>query len=145
MVRRHIDQIFRTRNFKVRNERIVTGVQVNTQKGSNVSVEKRQGACHQWKAKRTVQKEMLAVSATTTVSVERKHHRPLLLQDRSHKMTEEDLRMEVPPEAAVHQEGDVKNRAKNTSKGNRTSPSEAWSSPAPIFKRNLRREFVVGS
>ena len=51
---------------------------------------------------------MLAVSATTTASVERTRHRPLLLQDRRHKMTEEDLRKEVFREAVVLQEGDVK-------------------------------------
>ena len=34
------------------------------------------------KQKDSVQKEMLAASATTTVSVERKHNRPLLLQNR---------------------------------------------------------------
>ena len=51
---------------------------------------------------------MLAVSATTTASVERTRNRLLLLQDRRHKMTEEDLRKEVHQEAVVLQEGDVK-------------------------------------
>ena len=36
------------------------------------------------------QKEMLAVSLTTTVSMERKHNRPLRPQGGRHKMTEED-------------------------------------------------------
>ena len=58
---------------------------------------------------------MLAASATTTVSLERKHNRPVLLQDRRHKMTEEDLRKEIPLEAVRLQEGDVKRRAEVTS------------------------------
>ena len=51
MVRRHTDQMIRTRTFKVRNERIETGVLVKTQKGKNVNVERKTGACYQWKAK----------------------------------------------------------------------------------------------
>ena len=68
------------------------------------------------KQKDSVQKEMLAASAMMRVSVERKHNRLLLLPDRRHKMTEEDLRKEVPPEAVVRQEGDVKKRAESPSK-----------------------------
>ena len=116
MVRRHIDQMIRTRIFKVRNERIETGVLVRTQKGKNVSVERKQGECNQWKAS-AQRKEMLAVSATTIVGVERKHIRPLLLQDRRHTMTEEDLRKEVPPEAVVPQEGNIQKRADIPLKG----------------------------
>ena len=52
------------------------------------------------KQKDSVQKEMLAASATT----ERKHNRPLLFQGRRHKMTEQYLRKEVLPEALVLQE-----------------------------------------
>ena len=59
---------------------------------------------------------MLALSATTTASVERTCNRPLLLQDRRHKMTEEDLRKEVRQEAVVLQEGDVKEGAEITLK-----------------------------
>ena len=64
----------------------------------------------------SVQKEMLAVSATTTTGVRRGHNRPLLLQDRRHKMTEEDLRKEVPPEAVVLEEGKIEKVQKITSK-----------------------------
>ena len=46
-----IDQMIRTRNFKVRDERVVTGVLVETPKGKNVGVERRRGECYQWKAK----------------------------------------------------------------------------------------------
>ena len=48
--RRHTDQITRTRNFKVGNERIEIGVFVKGQTGKNVSVERRTGECYQWKA-----------------------------------------------------------------------------------------------
>ena len=63
------------------------------------------------KQKNSVQKETLAVSDTTTVGVERRHNRPLLLQGRRHKMTEEDLRKERRPEEAVPLERKVKDRA----------------------------------
>ena len=50
MVRRHIDQMVRTRNNKARNERIETGVLVNGHKGKNLSVERSVGECYRWKA-----------------------------------------------------------------------------------------------
>ena len=51
MMKRQKDQKFRTRKFQARNERIKRGVLVKTRKGKNVSVEKEQGDCYQWKAK----------------------------------------------------------------------------------------------
>ena len=42
-------------------------------------------------------------------------HRPLLLQGRRHKMTEENLRKESLPEALVLHERDIKDRAEITS------------------------------
>ena len=110
MVRRHTDQMIRTRNFKVRNERVATGVLVETGKGKMTALKGKQ--------ERTVNgkhREMQSVSARTTVSVERKHNRPLPLQGRRHKMTEEDLRQEVHQEATVLQEGNIKARAEITS------------------------------
>ena len=50
------------------------------------------------KHKDSVPKEMLAASATTTVSVERRHNRLLLLQDRRHKVSEKVLRKGSLPE-----------------------------------------------
>ena len=55
LVRRHVDQMSRTRNFKARNERIETGVVVKSRR--NVSVEKKVGDCFQWN--RTVLKRRL--------------------------------------------------------------------------------------
>ena len=108
MVRRHKDEINRTRNFKVRKERVETVVLIKTQKRKNVG-------------KGTVfRKEMLAVSATTTVSVERKHNQA------RHTMTEDDLRKEVPPEAVVLQEGNIKERAEITSKENTNPSCDYW-------------------
>ena len=43
MVRQHIDQTIRTLNFKVRNDRIETGVLVKSQKGENVRLERKVG------------------------------------------------------------------------------------------------------
>ena len=50
MVRRHIDQMIRTRNFKARDDRIQTGAVTESQQGRKVSVERKVGECHQWKA-----------------------------------------------------------------------------------------------
>ena len=55
-VRRHIDQLIRTRNFRARNERIETGVFVKSHKGKNVSVELRMLSVE---SKRTVFKRRL--------------------------------------------------------------------------------------
>ena len=53
MVKRSIDQKLRLRNFDARNERIDTGAVV-TNRRSQRGVERGQGECHQWKAKRAV-------------------------------------------------------------------------------------------
>ena len=58
---------------------------------------------------------MFAASATTAVSVERKHNRPLLHLGRRHKMTEENFRKESLSETVVFQEGNIKERADITS------------------------------
>ena len=50
MVRQHVDQTIRTRNFQTRNERIETEVLVNGQKGRKGSAERKVGDCSQWKA-----------------------------------------------------------------------------------------------
>ena len=78
LVRRHVDQMSRTRNFKARNERIETGVVVKSHKGRNVSVE-RSG-----ERQDSAEKETLAVSV-----VVKKHNHPLLL--RKCRLTEESL------------------------------------------------------
>ena len=79
MVRRRVDQMIRTRNFKARNERIETGVLVKSRKREK---------CHRgglWEETFSgmqldgVQEETLVVSATETI-VHRKYYRPLLLQ-----------------------------------------------------------------
>ena len=55
-----------TRNFQARNERIETGVLVKTQKGRTSALKEQQDTAINGKQKDIVQKEMLAVSATTT-------------------------------------------------------------------------------
>ena len=61
VVRRHVDQMIRKRNFKTRSERIETGVLVKSHKGRNVRAERKVGdlkvkdfsaweECYQWKA-----------------------------------------------------------------------------------------------
>ena len=49
LVRRHIDRMIRTRNFRAWIERIETGVLLKSHKGKNLSVERRMGKCYQWK------------------------------------------------------------------------------------------------
>ena len=51
MVKKHFDQKIGTHNIQPRNERIETGVLVNTRKWKNVSVERGLGDCYQWQAK----------------------------------------------------------------------------------------------
>ena len=48
MVRRHVDPMVRTRNYKALNERIETGVLVQSHKGRKVSVERKVGEGYQW-------------------------------------------------------------------------------------------------
>ena len=62
--------------------------------------------------KNSVQEETPAVSVTETISGDRQHNRPLLLQDSRRKMTEEDFRKEAPQEEGVHLERKVKDRAR---------------------------------
>ena len=50
MVRQHINQTIRTRNFKARNERIETGYWSKVTKGENVSAERKMAECILWKA-----------------------------------------------------------------------------------------------
>ena len=77
MVRRHIDQMSRTRNFRARNERIETGVSVKSHKGRKVSVDRKVQECDQSKAN----------GQCTEPIVGREHNRPLLLQKRRHRLT----------------------------------------------------------
>ena len=116
MVKRHFDHQMRTRNFQARNERIETGVLVKTRKGKNVSVEGKQKDCYQWKAKGQFT-EGDACSLLHDDSRLGKVTQSFFpsAQDRRHRMTEEDPRKEVLPEAAVLLEGKTKKRADITS------------------------------
>ena len=69
------------------------------------------------KQKGSVQEETHVVSATEIINVDSRHKRPLLLQDRRHKMTEEDLRKETPPGEVVHPERKVKDPSRITLQG----------------------------
>ena len=77
MVRRHIDQTIRTRNFKARNERIEPGVLVKSQKGRNVSAERKMG-------------EETPVVFSTGVILVNGHNHPLLLQERRRQRLAEE-------------------------------------------------------
>ena len=49
-VKLHIDQLMRTRNFRVRSEAVERGAVTKSQKGKRAYVEKKVGQCFQWKA-----------------------------------------------------------------------------------------------
>ena len=80
----------RTRNFKARNERIETGVLVKGQTGKNVSVERRMDECDQWKANGQCSRGESGSLRHGRI-VDNRHNRPLLLQRRRDRLTEEDL------------------------------------------------------
>ena len=65
MVKRCLDQKIRARNVEARHERIETGAPAKDRgKGKPVSVERKQGECHQCEAKGKYTKGDVAVSAT---------------------------------------------------------------------------------
>ena len=68
-----IDQKLRSRNLDARNDRIETGAVVTSRRGLS-GIERGQGVCCQWKAKRAVfERETNAVSGTTVMSVQKTH------------------------------------------------------------------------
>ena len=85
----YIHQMICTRNFKGLNERIETGVLVKSQKRKNVSAERTVGERCQWEATGQFSRETPVVSATEGI-VGRKHNRPLLLQKRRRRLTQEN-------------------------------------------------------
>ena len=105
MVKRYMDQKIRARKLPAKARSL----------GKPISVDRKQRECCQWKAKKgSVQKEKLAVSATTTVSVGKQHNCPLLLQDRRDKVTGTNLWKGKLSEAVVPLERDLKDRAEIT-------------------------------
>ena len=66
VIGQHVDQMIRTRNFKVQNERIETGVVVKSHKGRKGSVERKVG-CYQWKATGQCPKGTLAVATMGSI------------------------------------------------------------------------------
>ena len=49
LVRRHLDQTMRTRNFRARSEVLGRGAVTKSHKRRHASVERKEGECHQWK------------------------------------------------------------------------------------------------
>ena len=118
MVRRHIDQMIRTRNIKVRNERIETGVLFKTQTGKNVSVEERIGGCCQWKAKGQCSK---GDACSFRHKDSRRGKAAQSSSPTPRPQTQNDGRRpskgNASLQAVVHQEGEIKNRTKLISRG----------------------------
>ena len=88
VIRRHIDQMIRTRNFKARNARIETWVLVKSHKGRKASVERKVGECLQWKATGQCSRGD-SYSFNHGPIVLKKHKLPFLFRERRHRLTEE--------------------------------------------------------
>ena len=50
IVRRHVDQTMRTRNFRARNDIVERGTVTKSHKGKKANAERREGECFRWKA-----------------------------------------------------------------------------------------------
>ena len=58
-VRRHIDQMMRTRNFRVRIDVVERGSVTKSQEGKKAYFERKVGECSQWKARRIFQRRLM--------------------------------------------------------------------------------------
>ena len=95
MVRQHVDQTIRTRNFKTWNGRIETGELVKRQKGRHVSAKEKWDNAFNGRRMDSVQEEIL-VFLTTGLILLNEHNHPLLLQERRHRLLAESFtNMEV--------------------------------------------------
>ena len=97
MVRRRTDQAIKTRNCNARSEKIETGVLVKKDsQREKVSVERRVGECHQWKATGQCSKKTPAVSVMiqrlerAAEFTDEKDNRPLPHQIRRPRLTERE-------------------------------------------------------
>ena len=87
MVRQHIDQTIRTRNFKARNVRIETGVLGKSQKKGETSARKEKWeSAFNGRQMESVQVEPPVVKTTGLVLVKEHNHSPLL-RERRHRLT----------------------------------------------------------
>ena len=87
LVRRHMDQTMRARNFRARNEIVGGGAVTKSQKGRKVSVERKVGVCYQWKAIAQCSKGDSCSFIHDRASGNR-CNRSLLHQKRRHRLTE---------------------------------------------------------
>ena len=100
MVKRSIDQKFRSRNFDARNEKIQTGAVVSSRRGLG-GIERGNGICYQWDA----------VSGTKVMNVQNRHQKPL--HPLSHQHQEVEVRREKgASEAGVRLASPIDSRAK---------------------------------
>ena len=90
MVRQHIDQSIRTRNFKARNERIETGVLVKSLTGKMSALKEKWETAFNGRRTDNVQEETTVVLTTGLILVN-EHNHPLQLRERRHRLTEERL------------------------------------------------------
>ena len=82
LVRRHNELMIETRNFRVRNERIETGVLVKSHKGRKVSVERKVREGHQWKVTGQCSRGDSCSFSHGSNRGQKKHNRPLVLRGR---------------------------------------------------------------
>ena len=115
-VTRHVDQMVRTRNFRARNERIGTGVVTKSQK-ETISVERKVRECSQLKSEkiRCSRGDSCSFSHGSIRGQRKEYSRALLLQMRSHRLTEENPRKVLVPEEKALLEEKAECRAKISS------------------------------
>ena len=116
LVRRHIDRMIRTRNFRAWNERIETGVFLKSHKGKNLSVERRSEECYQWKTNGQCSRGDSSSFSHGSDCGRRTRSSSRAPKKLRHRLTEESPRKAWAPQEKVPLEGNVKNCAKNTPK-----------------------------
>ena len=99
------------------------GIGQKSKKGRMPALSENQENAISGKQKDSVQEETHVVSATEIINVDSRHKRPLLLQDRRHKMTEEDLRKETLARRSSPSGKKGQRPFKNYLTGNCTNPS----------------------
>ena len=115
MVKRWVAQKIRARNFEARNERIEKGVLVKIVMGNMSALEGNTENAVSVRPKDSAQREMLAVSATMKMSLEKQHNRLFLPKTANSRRREKFFEKGIFSEAAVLLERNLEEREKTTS------------------------------
>ena len=125
-VRRHIDQTMRPRNFRAWKEMVERGTVTKSHKGEKASVDRKVGECYQWKTIGQCSKGdscSFSHDPATGNRRDEKDNRPLLHQERRHRLTEKCPHRIQAAEAKVLLEQEVGFRVDISFGRQCTSPS----------------------